>query len=596
MQVETQQLKNFLIDAGLINTEQFEECLKASIAANQKIDDVLVTRGFISPEELVKLKAYILGIPYINLEKAVIPFSVLSLIPEQIARNNNIIAFRKKNDVLEVAMLDPEDLQIIESIKKTTGLTVLPRLTNVQSIKNALLQYQKTLQAEFSNLAPDNVEASDTQETKKLESLKMVNTANNDVTGEEQKELQKAAQDLPIIRIVDTLIKHAIIQRASDIHIEPTEHELVVRYRIDGILHDAMILPKSAAPGITARIKVLANLKLDEQRLPQDGRFKVESDDWRYSLRVSTLPVFYGEKIVMRLLCETAKALSLEKLGFRGQGLRQIQEALKKTMGMILLTGPTGSGKTTTLYSMMDILNEPGVNISTVEDPIEYQMPRINQTQVNPKIGLTFASGLRTLLRQDPDIIMVGEIRDTETANLAINAALTGHLVLSTLHTNSAAGAMPRLIEMQCEPFLIASTLELIAAQRLVRCLNESKEEYYLTLSDIKNLSRLCNLNKILKILKNEKIVNTKATWKNIPFYRPKPTKECPDGYKNRIGIQEVLKVTPAVKKLINANATADDIQKQAEAEGMVTMLEDGFIKAAQGITSIEEVLRVITE
>lgn len=596
MQVETQQLKNFLIDAGLINAEQFEECLKTSIAANQKIDDVLVARGFISQEELIKLKAYILGIPYINLEKAIIPFSVLSLIPEQIARNNNIVAFRKRNDVLEVAMLDPEDLQVIESIKKTTGLTVLPRLTNTQSIKNALLQYQKTLQAEFGNLTSDGDKTQNDKETNKLENLKMVNTADNGVSGDEQKELQKAAEDLPIIRIVDTLIKHAIIQRASDIHIEPLEHELIIRYRIDGILRDAMTLPKSAAPGITARIKVLANLKLDEQRLPQDGRFKVESDDWRYSLRVSTLPVFYGEKIVMRLLCETTKALSLEKLGFRGQGLYQIQEALKKTMGMILLTGPTGSGKTTTLYSMMDILNEPGVNISTIEDPIEYQMPRINQTQVNPKIGLTFASGLRTLLRQDPDIIMVGEIRDIETANLAINAALTGHLVLSTLHTNSAAGAMPRLIEMQCEPFLIASTLELIVAQRLVRCLNESKEEYYLSLLDIKNLSHRCNMDKILKILKNEKIVDAKATWKNIKFYRPKPTKECPDGYKNRIGIQEVLKVTPAIKKLINANATTDDIQKQAEAQGMITMLEDGFIKAAQGITSIEEVLRVITE
>ena len=357
-----------------------------------------------------------------------------------------------------------------------------------------------------------------------------------------------------------------------------------------------MILPKTAAAGIIARIKVLSNLKLDEHRLPQDGRFKVESDEWKYSLRVSTLPVFYGEKVVMRLLSETSKAFSLEKLGFRGMGLEQIKDVLKKTMGMVLLTGPTGSGKTTTLYSMMDILNEPGVNISTVEDPVEYQMPRINQTQVNPKIGLTFASGLRTLLRQDPNIIMVGEIRDNETASLAINAALTGHLVLSTLHTNSAAGAIPRLTDMKCEPFLISSTLDLIVAQRLIRCLDDHKEEYFLSDADLKDVSRYCDTDKILKILRDEKIVPAKATWKNISFFRAKPSNECPEGYSGRIGIHEVLKVSPAIKDLIVANSTSDRIQEQAKSEGMISMFEDGFIKAAEGLTSIEEILRVIIE
>jgi len=599
MQVETQQLRDFLLDANLISEEQFNECVKAAQSVNQKIDEVLVSRGLITPEELTKLKAYILGIPYVSLEKEVISFQVLQLIPEAVARANNIVAFRRDGEVLEVAMLDPEDLQIIEFIKKTTGLKVVPRLTSIASIKNILVQYQKTLQAEFGDLAVlKNNQAGglkSAQESKTLENIKMTNVADHAADGKKE-ELDKVAQEMPVIRVVDTLIKHAIIQRASDIHIEPTEHEVIVRYRIDGILHDAMILPKSAASGIIARIKVLSNLKLDEQRLPQDGRFKVESDEWRYSLRVSTLPVFYGEKVVMRLLSETTKAFSLEKLGFRGLGLRQINDVLKKTMGMVLLTGPTGSGKTTTLYSMMDILNEPGVNISTVEDPVEYQMPRINQTQVNPKIGLTFAAGLRTLLRQDPNIIMVGEIRDNETASLAINAALTGHLVLSTLHTNSASGAMPRLTDMKCEPFLIASTLDLIVAQRLIRCLGDHKEEYCLRSSDIDDISRYCDMGRILKILKEEGIVGAKATWKNIPFFRPKPTNECLDGYSGRVGIHEVLTVSPTIKEMIVTNSTADKIQNQARSEGMITMFEDGFIKAVQGLTSIEEVLRVIIE
>jgi type IV pilus assembly protein PilB len=403
MQVETQQLKNFLLDANLVSEDQFNECVKISQTAEKKIDDVLVLREIISAEDLAKIKAYILGIPFVNLEKEILPREIISMIPEPIAKANNIIAFRKKNGILEVAILDPEDLQIIEFIKKTTGLTVLPRLTNEVSIKNALAQYQKTLQAEFGNFTfPKGLTKKEYEkaDAKSGENIKLVKELEKETEGSGKDELKKVAEEVPVIRIVDSLIKHAIIQRASDIHIEPTERDLLVRYRVDGILHDAMILPKTAAPGIIARIKVLSNLKLDETRLPQDGRFKVESDEWRYSLRVSTLPVFYGEKVVMRLLSETAKAVSLEKLGFRGLGLKHIKDELKKTMGMILLTGPTGSGKTTTLYSLMDILNEPGVNISTIEDPIEYQMPRINQTQVNSKIGLTFASGLRTLLRQ----------------------------------------------------------------------------------------------------------------------------------------------------------------------------------------------------
>ena len=580
MKVEPQQLKAFLSDAGLITEAQFDQARERAEKTNQKVGDVLVSEGLIGEEELIKLEAYILGIPFVNLEKEIISPEILKIIPEPIARSHNIVAFRKKGNDLEVAMLDPEDLRTIEFIKKTTELRILPRLTNPQSIKNVLRQYQKTLEVEFGEIIQKEVG--------------VIKPTKEEEIAEEKVELQKMAEELPIIRIVETLLKHAILQRASDIHIEPTEKEVLVRYRIDGILRDAMILPKIAASGIVARVKVLSNLKLDEHRLPQDGRFKVETEDFKYSIRVSILPVFDGEKIVMRLLPETAKALTLEQLGLRGEALEDVQDNLRKPVGMILVTGPTGCGKTTTLYSMMEILNDPGVNISTIEDPIEYRMPRINQTQVNPKIGLTFASGLRSLVRQDPDIIMVGEIRDNETAGLAINAALTGHLVLSTLHTTDAAGSIPRLIDMKAEPFLISSTLNCILAQRLVRRLCPEKEKYTLKDSEIKNLEKYCDLEKILKILKGEKIIKPRETFKDIAFYRPKPSKECPEGYWGRIGIYEVLLVTETIKELIVKRATSLQIQTQAQKEGMRLMVEDGFIKATQGITSIEEVLRVV--
>jgi len=583
MRVEPQQLKAFLLDAALITSDQFEKALKKAEKTSQKVEDVLVSDGLITQEELIKLEAYILGIPFINLEKEKISPEVLKFIPEPIARSHNIVAFRKKENNLEVAMLDPEDLRTVEFIKKTANLKILPRLTTSESIKNVLNQYQKTLEAEFGEIIKK--EAGVIKPIKEKEAL-----------GEEKEELLKVAEELPVIRIVDTLLKHAILQRSSDIHIEPSEKEVIVRYRIDGILHDAMTLPKQVSSGVVARIKVLSNLKLDEHRLPQDGRFEIEIEDSRYSIRVSVLPVFDGEKIVMRLLPESAKTLTLEEVGLRGEALERVQDNLRKPVGMILITGPTGCGKTTTLYAMMEILNVPGVNISTIEDPIEYRMARINQTQVNPKIGLTFASGLRSLVRQDPDIIMVGEIRDNETAGLAINAALTGHLVLSTLHTTDAAGAIPRLIDMKTEPFLLSSTLEIVLAQRLVRKLCKEKIKYTLKESEIKNLGKYCDLERILKILKEEKIVKPKDTFKDIEFYRPKSSKECPEGYSGRLGIFEVLDVTETIKELIVKRATGDQIQAQAQKEGMRTMIEDGFIKAVQGLTSIEEVLRVIIE
>ena len=584
MQVKPQQLKDFLLGAGLITEAQLEASIKKAKKIGKKIDDILILDGFISQEELTKIRAYILGIPFVNLEKEKVSYDVLKIIPEPIAKTHNIIAFRKEGQKLEVAMLDPIDLKTIEFIKKKANLTILPCLTTEESIKNVLKQYQKTLEAEFGEFIKKDIGDIQIAKSKK------------EILGKTK--LRKVAEELPVVRIVDTLIKHAILQKSSDIHIEPTEKEVIVRYRIDGILRDAMTLPKQTSLGIVARIKILSNLKLDESRLPQDGRFKMETKDYKYSIRVSVLPVFDGEKIVMRLLPETAKTFSLEELGLKEKALERVQENLKKSVGMILVTGPTGCGKTTTLYTMMEILNLPGVNISTIEDPIEYRMPRINQTQVNPKIGLTFASGLRSLVRQDPDVIMVGEIRDSETASLAVNAALTGHLVLSTLHTNSAAGAIPRLIDMKVEPFLLSSTLNIILAQRLVRHFCQEKEEYKLSKSEIEALKKSCDLNNLLEVSKEDRLIRLgqKSNLEDINFYRPKASKECPDGYRGRIGIFEVLNVTETIKELIIKKASTDEIQKRARKEGMLTMLEDGFMKAYQGITSLEEVLRVTKE
>lgn len=574
MNIEPERLKKFLLDAELIKEADFDAAAKKAIDGHKKISDVLVAEGLIEREKLTKFEAYLLGVPFVNIEKEAIAHEVLSIIPQQIARAHNIIAFRKRENNLEVAMLDPEDLNTIEFIKKTDPLLkILPRLTTPEGIKNALRQYQETLDVEFGDIMQRSAE---------------INVHETD--------LAKAAQELPIVKIVDTLMKHAILQNASDVHIEPMEKDVVVRFRIDGILHDMMILPITSALGIVARIKVLSNLKLDEHRLPQDGRFKIETDDYKYSVRVSVLPVFNGEKIVMRLLAEGMKMLTLEDLGFSGKALALLKQNLVRPTGMILITGPTGSGKTTTLYSMMGILNTPDVNISTVEDPIEYRMPRINQTQTNSAIGLTFAAGLRALVRQDPNIIMVGEIRDSETASLAINAALTGHLVLSTIHTTEAAGAIPRLIDMQVEPFLISSTVNVIIAQRLVRKFAGEKEKYKLKKAEVENLALHCNMDRILEILRAEKILKTKQTLLDIDFCRPKTSKGSATGYKGRMGIYEVLPVTQVIKELIVKKASTKDITDAAVAGGMRTMFEDGLVKAAMGLTSIEEVLRVIIE
>lgn len=582
MQIDEDQLKRFILDGGLVSKDTLDEVVKEAKEKKQKFSDLLLSEGRISETDLKRMEAFVLGIPFINLSNEKIDVSVLTLISEPIARNYNIIAYKKSDKGLEVAMLDVDDLPVIDFIKKKSGMKILPRLTDTASIKSALLQYKKSLQAEFDNII-------------QKETISLGPIAKEE--GEKsESELKKMAEDLPVVKIVDSLIFHGILANASDIHIEPGENNLIVRYRIDGILHEAMTLDKNAASGITARIKVLANMKLDEKRLPQDGRFKIDQNGEKVSFRVSTLPTFFGEKTVIRILKESSSGFSIEGLGFHGQGLELIHESLKQKIGMILATGPTGSGKTTTLYTMLEILNKPEVNISTVEDPVEYQMPRINQTQVKSEIGLTFANGLRSLLRQDPDIIMVGEIRDNETASLAINAALTGHLVLSTIHTNSASGAIPRLIDMGALPFLIVSTVKTIIAQRLVRRLTDKKEKYFLNKDEVKNLEKLVDLDRMMEFLKNEKVVDAKATWETIPFHKPKGDKENPDGYSGRVGIHEVLKVSESIKELILKNSSQDAIETQAKKEGMMTILEDGVFQAALGITSIEEVFRVVSE
>jgi len=582
VKTSSSQLKNFILDSGLVSRAVYTSAEKDAEEKKTTPEEILVSKGNISEDDLRRMQAYVLGVPFINLANEKIGFEVLSMIPEPIARTHNIIAYNKSDRELEVAMLDVEDLQAIEFIKKKVGLKILPRLTDAESIKHALLQYQKTLKDEFGDLI-------------KRESAS-ISILSEEEDGVSESDLKKLAEDVPVVRVVNALLKHAIIQNASDIHIEPMENEVLVRYRIDGLLHDAMTLPKNTAASITARIKVLSNLKLDEKRLPQDGRFKMAVDNEKVSFRVSLLPTYYGEKTVMRLLRENGGGYSLEGLGFHGQGLERLHHAMKQTTGMILTSGPTGSGKTTTLYTILDLLNTPNVNISTIEDPIEYQMARVNQTQVRPEIDFTFSRGLRALVRQDPDIIMVGEIRDSETASLAVNASLTGHLVLSTLHTNSAAGAIPRLMDMGVEPFLLSSTIRVVIGQRLVRRLFGQKESYKLSKEEIVSLKKVIDFEKLLTTLRDENVIKKTDTIEDLVFSKPIPSEEAPDGYKGRMVINEVLMVSSAINELIIKQASSDKIEAQARSEGMLTMAEDGFFKAVQGGTTIEEVLRVISE
>lgn len=544
-------------------------------------EDFLLQQKAVTEDQILTIKSEELGVPVVDLKDLKIDQAVLSLVPEPIANRHKIISFAKTNDSLHLAMIDPTDIQSREFIQKKTGLKIVPFLIGKTSFEAGVTKYHSNLEGEIQNLVSEDAPGLTTS-----------------APGEVDDSLKKMAQEIPVIRVVDTLLEYAIFEKASDIHIEPQENSVIVRYRIDGILHDVMTLPKVIHAALVARLKVLSNLKIDEHRLPQDGRFKIQKEGYKFAFRVSTIPVFDGEKVVMRLLDESAKALTLEQLGFEKSMLDVVIRNIKKPHGALLVTGPTGSGKSTTLYAIITLLNTRHVNISTIEDPVEYRIEGANQMQVNPKIGLTFAIGLRALLRQDPNIIMIGEVRDKETAEEAVHAAMTGHIVLSTLHTNTSAGALPRLVDIGVEPFLIASTVNAVIAQRLVRILcGACKKQTKITKDAVQELSSQFKIDRLMAVLLKEKYLNAKQELQDLPFWQAVGCEKCNHtGYRGRIGIHEVLEVTPKIAELMISKASSGDLQDQAEAEGMILMWQDGFIKSIQGVTTIDEVLRVSKE
>ena len=568
--------EEILLSNKLLTAKELKEYKDKARAGSKNLEDFLVEKKIINPQIIYEAAAKYYDLPYIEFKNQAIRKDILFLIPEITAKAHQTVAFDKNNKELKVATLDISNIELFDFLAKKTGLEISLHLTSPDNIKEALKQYHKGLSAEILG----EEEAAELEKGDKAENLKSL------------------AQDLPIVRIVDTLLEYAILEKASDIHIEPTDQEVAVRYRIDGILRKVMTLPKSAHAGIIARIKILSNLKLDEHRLPQDGRFKIKTADYQVAFRVSIIPAFDGEKAVLRLLPDQAQQMTLEQLGFQPQAYEIVKRNIAKPHGMILVTGPTGSGKTTTLYTILQILNKPEVNISTVEDPIEYKMPGVNQCQVQPKIGFTFAAALRSFLRQDPNVILVGEIRDNETADIAVNAAMTGHLVLSTLHTNDAVTAIPRFMDMQIPTFLISSTLNIIIAQRLVRkiCKN-CIESYKLDAKSYKELADQFDIADLEKTLSRQGFLVKKQKIKDLLFYRGRGCQQCNNsGYKGRMGIYEVLEVDETMSQLILKKASSAEMQKAAIQNGMMTILQDGFIKAKQGITSIEEVLRVTKE
>lgn len=573
------ELKKALLSSGFIDEKQFNSALKEAQESDRDITHVLIEHGDLSEEYLAQILADYFQVKFVSLAKIKIPEEDVKLLPEEMAKSRKMIVFgrQKENgqDVLKLAMVDPGDINAFDFAEKHTGLKAIPYIVTETDLREALGVYKKSIASDFSKIIEQNVAKSKAQGENILE----------------------MAKDLPVINILDTVIEYAIAQRASDIHLERLPKEFMIRFRVDGLLRDIISLPVAIHPALIARVKILADLKIDEHRIPQDGRFRYESEHHSTAIRVSIIPAFYGEKVVMRLLEESERFLTLEELGFSDRDLKTVSAAIKRPHGMLLSTGPTGSGKTTTLYTILHLLNRPEVNISTIEDPIEYDIKRINQIQVNPKIGLTFADGLRSLLRQDPDILMVGEIRDKETAEMAIHSALTGHLLLSTLHTNDASGAIPRLLDIGVEPFLLASTLNVVVAQRLVRkicqnCVISVK----LSAKDLENLK---NQLVGLEIEGEGTTAKTALPKVKLPtkIYKGKGCEQCGgSGFRGRIGIFEVLNNSAAIQNLTIERASAEKIKAQALKEGMKTMLEDGFRKVEAGLTTLDEVLRVTRE
>ena len=592
MRVSDQTIESILKQGGVVDEPQLADLKLIAERSKQTLQETAIEQKVISEEDLTKLIGDYIGVPFVRIEPKDIPEDILKRIPEHIARQYNVVLFEKnEDDSLSLAMEDPDDVQALNFIQKEIGYNTKVFLATKSNILDCLENYRGNINAELDEVIAVQKDAS----------VEDQNVSQDDF-----------AENSPIAQTVNLLLEYAIKSNASDIHIEPREDYVQVRYRIDGVLKEVNKLPRNVHGALVSRIKILSNLKIDERRVPQDGRFKIKVSGKQYALRVSTLPIADGEKVVMRILDESNQAVKLDQLGYWGLSLATVKDAMAQPNGMILVTGPTGSGKSTSLFSILSELNTPDVNISTIEDPVEYKIPGVNQTQTNAKAGMTFASGLRALLRQDPNIIMVGEIRDGETANLGVQAALTGHLVFSTLHTNNAATCLPRLLDMGIEPFLIASTVKAVIGQRLVRrlCMN-CRQEYTPNEEEIKYITEMFKINteSIKKIHNLEEQAFEDKIGGDTPMgstdsgiehlWRPNPEgcDECGhNGFKGRVGIYEVLGISIPIQKMITANATSNDIQDQAISEGMVTMQMDGLIKSLRGITTVDEVLRATRE
>lgn len=556
MLISEEQIKELVLKTGVVKPEKLEEIIQFAKNSKVNLSDALIEKDIISDENLGVLIADFLHIPFIILSRLSIPEQVFHIIPEKTARKHKVIPFAIDQDGLRLAMVDPSNVEIQNAIVKKTNFRVIPYLTTERDIESVFKIYKKALQITFEDLLRKEVG---------------------------QVDLSKLSDEAPIEKIVTLLIESAYQDKASDIHIEPQEKDSLIRFRIDGILHDVLFLPKNFHDRVISRIKILSRLRTDEHLSAQDGKMRAKLEEEDLDIRVSILPIADGEKAVLRLLAARYRQFSLIDLGMNEDALKKVTSAYNKSYGMVLSTGPTGSGKTTTIYAILKILNTREKNITTIEDPVEYRIMGVNQIQANPKTNLTFANGLRSILRQDPNVVFVGEIRDNETAGIAVNAALTGHLVLSTLHTNDAATSLPRLIDMGVEPFLVASTVNIIIAQRLVRKICQMcKVPYKISVSEL------------IKNLPKETITKHFGTKMEIEFFRGQGCKICHStGYSGRIGIFEVLEVTKDIRQLIDEKADSDVIEQKAIEEGMITMLEDGLDKATRGITTIEEVLRV---
>lgn len=565
-------LLDVLLEKKLIEKTHYDQIKLESVTTGRPIEDILSEKAIVNEEEVIKAKSELFNIPYIRPSEAGVAPEALSVIPQSVASRYNVFPFAldKTANTLSVAMANPLDLTAIGFLETKSGMRIVPHIASPDEIKLAIQErYSQSLSSEVVKALKD------VEEPRK----RVV-----DVT-----QLGQVIREAPVAKIVETILTFAIKSGASDVHIEPLEGRTRIRYRIDGILQEKLVLPREVHGSVISRIKILADLKIDEKRLPQDGRFAFSAGQDEVDLRISTLPTVHGEKIVMRLLKKTGQVPTLAELGVRGRGLKNVEENMVKPNGIILITGPTGSGKTTTLYSILSRISTPKVNVVTLEDPVEYEMMGVNQVQTNPQAGLTFASGLRSFLRQDPNIIMVGEIRDHETAELAVQASLTGHMVFSTLHTNSASGALPRLIDMKIEPFLLASSMTMVIAQRVVRKLCDDSKEAYTPHPEI-----IQDMKTVLGPLFDSWLKQNNTTENDLKLYRGKPSPECGEtGYKGRVGIFEVLNVTEKIARMIVEQKSADEIEDEAIKDGMILMKQDGYLKALEGITTIEEVLRV---